>query len=141
MATLDLDVNLTYSTFRGRLGCLGKCLKQVKWWISGKISENFLVWKYLQNIFLDYFSKSKTMRNFLSAIDIQFLYGWKYSSTVRQPGFTVELLFCSLCFHKWVKCEYPWVLFIFWILLLLKQALVFVCQLLQKLTFSMNNSF
>lgn len=35
----------------------------------------FLVWKYLQNIFLDDFSKSKTMRNFLSAIDIQFLYG------------------------------------------------------------------
>lgn len=39
MATLDLDGNLTYFTFRGRLGCLGKCLRQVEWCLSSKISQ------------------------------------------------------------------------------------------------------
>lgn len=39
--------------------------------------------------------KFKTVRNFLCAMNIQFLYGWTGSSTVRQPKYPVGLQFCS----------------------------------------------
>lgn len=49
-----------------------------------------------QNLMLQciYF-KFKTVRNFLCAMNIQFLYGWTGSSTVRQPKYPVGLQFCS----------------------------------------------
>lgn len=39
--------------------------------------------------------KFKTVRNFLCAMNIQFLYGWTGSSTVRQPKYPLGLQFCS----------------------------------------------
>lgn len=51
MAALVLDVKLTCFTFRGRLGYLGKHLRQVNWWrTSSKISDKMLVLKFSQNI-------------------------------------------------------------------------------------------
>lgn len=49
-----------------------------------------------QNLMLQciYF-KFKTVRNFLCAMNIQFLYGWTGSSTVRQPKYPLGLQFCS----------------------------------------------
>lgn len=55
----------------------------------------FSVIKFLQKIFLNSFDKSKTKRNSLYAMDIQFLYGRNCRSTVRQPKFPVELQFFS----------------------------------------------
>lgn len=62
MMTINLDMNLTYSNFQGRLVCLRESLRQVKYNTSCKLIEEFNGTNFFRRICvkITQINKSKT---------------------------------------------------------------------------------